>query len=44
LAPAVSSIPAWATVASGLGGAGLLGSIGAFAARFLRIRRREDDE
>ncbi len=39
LAPAAASIPAWAAVASGLGGAGLLGSLGAFASRFLRRRR-----
>ena len=39
LAPAVGSIPAWATVLSGLGGAGLLGSLGAFASRILRRRR-----
>ena len=41
LAPAVSSIPAWAAIASGLGGAGLLGSLGAFAARVFGIRRRD---
>jgi hypothetical protein len=39
LAPAVSSIPAWAAIASGLGGAGLLGSLGAFVSRILRRRR-----
>jgi len=39
LAPAVSSIPAWAAIASGLGGAGLLASLGAFLARFVRRRR-----
>jgi len=39
LAPTVSSIPAWAAIASGLGGAGLLGSLGAFASRILRRRR-----
>lgn len=43
LAPAVSSIPAWAAVASGLGGAGLLGSLGAIAARVFGIRRRDDN-
>jgi len=41
LAPVVSSIPAWAAIASGLGGAGLLGSLGAFAARVFGIRRRD---
>ena len=40
LAPAVGSIPAWAAIASGLGGAGLLGSLSAFLARFTRRRRR----
>ena len=39
LAPAVSSIPAWAAIASGLGGAGLLGSLGAFVSRVFRRRR-----
>lgn len=39
LAPAVSSIPAWATIISALGGAGLLGSLGALASRLLRRRR-----
>ena len=39
LAPAVSSIPAWAAIASGLGGAGLLGSIAGMASRILRRRR-----
>ena len=39
LAPAVSSIPAWAAIASGLGGAGLLGSLAAFVSRALRRRR-----
>jgi len=39
LAPAVSSIPAWATIVSALGGAGLLGSLGALASRLLRRRR-----
>ena len=37
LAPAIASIPAWAAIASGLGGAGLLGSLGALVSR---IRRR----
>jgi len=40
LAPAAASIPGWAAVASGLGGAGLLGSLGTFAARL--FRRRDD--
>jgi hypothetical protein len=44
LAPVVSSIPAWAAIASGLGGAGLLGSLGALAARVFGIRRRRDDD
>ena len=39
LAPAVSSIPTWGALASALGGAGLLGSLGAFASRILRRRR-----
>jgi hypothetical protein len=39
LAPAVGSIPTWAAIASGLGGAGFLGSIGAFFSRFIRRRR-----
>ena len=46
LAPAISSIPAWAAIASGLGGAGLLGSLTAFASRIFGIRlpfRRRDD-
>ena len=43
LAPAISSIPAWAAIASGLGGAGLLGSLGALAARITGLRRRSDD-
>ncbi len=45
LAPVASSIPAWATIISGLGGAGLLGSLGALAARIFGIRlpgRRDD--
>lgn len=45
LAPAISSIPTWATILSGLGGAGLLGSLGAFASRIFGVRwpgRRED--
>jgi hypothetical protein len=33
-----SSIPAWATIISALGGAGLLGSLGALAARIFGIR------
>lgn len=41
LAPAVSSIPTWAAIASGLGGAGLLGSLGTFLSRFLHRRRRQ---
>ena len=41
LAPVVASIPIWAAIASGLGGAGLLGSLGALAARFVGIRRRD---
>jgi len=40
LAPAVSSVPTWAAIASGLGGAGLLGSLGAFLSRTFNIRRR----
>ena len=40
LAPAVASIPAWAAIASGLGGAGLLGGLGALASRVLRRRRQ----
>ena len=40
LAPIASSIPAWAAIASGLGGAGLLGSLGAMAARIMRRRRQ----
>ena len=39
LAPVVASIPAWAAIASGLGGAGLLGSLAAMASRILRRRR-----
>ncbi|MDP2675773.1 MAG: thrombospondin type 3 repeat-containing protein [Dehalococcoidia bacterium] len=39
LAPAVSSIPGWGALASALGGAGLLGSLGAFASRIFRRRR-----
>jgi hypothetical protein len=39
LAPAVSSIPTWGALASALGGAGLLGSLGAFVSRVLRRRR-----
>jgi len=39
LSPAAAGIPAWAAIASALGGAGLLGSLGTFAARFLRRRR-----
>jgi len=39
LAPVASSIPAWAAIASALGGAGLLGSLGTLAARILRRRR-----
>ncbi len=38
LAPVASSIPAWATIVSALGGAGLLGSLGALAARIFGIR------
>ena len=38
LAPIASSIPAWATIISALGGAGLLGSLGALAARIFGIR------
>ena len=41
LAPFAASIPTWAAIASGLGAAGLLGSLGAFATRI--IRRRRDD-
>ncbi|MCH8992297.1 MAG: thrombospondin type 3 repeat-containing protein, partial [Acidobacteria bacterium] len=40
LAPAISSIPAWAAIASGLGLTGLLGSLGAMASRILRRRRQ----
>ena len=40
LAPAAGSIPAWATALSGLGGAGLLGSVGAFVARIVRRKRQ----
>ena len=40
LAPAIASIPAWAAIASGLGGAGLLGGLGALASRVLRRRRQ----
>lgn len=40
LAPVVGSIPAWAAIVSALGGAGLLGSLGAMAARILRRRRQ----
>jgi len=39
LAPAVSSISAWAAIASALGGAGLLGGLGTLASRILRRRR-----
>jgi len=39
LAPAVSSIPTWAAIASGLGVTGLMGSIAAFFTRFTRRRR-----
>jgi hypothetical protein len=38
LAPVASSIPAWATALSALGGAGLLGSLGALAARIFGVR------
>ena len=38
LAPAASSIPTWAAIASGLGGAGLLGGLGTFFSRILHIR------
>ncbi len=38
LAPAISSIPTWAASASGLGGAGLLGGLGAFFSRIFHIR------
>lgn len=38
LAPAISSIPTWAAIASGLGGAGLLGGLGAFFSRIFHIR------
>jgi len=40
LAPVAGSIPAWAAIASGLGGAGLLGSLGAMAARIMRRRHQ----
>ncbi len=40
LAPAISSIPAWAAIASGLGGAGLLGLAGSALAAIFRRRRR----
>jgi len=40
LAPAMSSIPTWGALASALGGAGLLGSLGAFVSRVLRRRRK----
>ena len=40
LAPAISSIPTWAAIASGLGLTGLLGSLGALASRILRRRRQ----
>ncbi|HEU4759873.1 MAG TPA: thrombospondin type 3 repeat-containing protein, partial [Dehalococcoidia bacterium] len=39
LAPAASSIPLWGALASAFGGAGLLGSLGAFARRVLRRKR-----
>jgi hypothetical protein len=39
LAPLASSIPTWAAIVSALGGAGLLGSLGAFASRIFRRRR-----
>jgi hypothetical protein len=39
LAPVASSIPAWAVALSSLGGAGLLGGLGAFASRVFRRRR-----
>ena len=39
LAPAVASIPAWAAIASGLGGTGLLGLAASAIARVLRRRR-----
>jgi hypothetical protein len=39
LAPVAGSIPAWAAIASALGGAGLLGTLGTLAARVLRRRR-----
>ena len=39
LAPAASSISAWAAIASALGGAGLLGGLGTLASRILRRRR-----
>ena len=44
LAPVASSIPAWATIVSAIGGAGLLGSLGALASRIFGIRlpRRRD--
>ena len=38
LAPVASSIPTWAAIASGLGGAGLLGGLGTLAARVFGIR------
>jgi hypothetical protein len=38
LAPAAGSIPIWAAIASGLGGAGLLASLGAFVSRLWRRR------
>ncbi len=39
LAPAIASIPGWAAIASGLGGAGILGAIGSFVLRVFRHRR-----
>ena len=39
LAPAVSSIPTWAAIASGLGGAGLLSGVGSLVLRLFRRRR-----
>ena len=40
LAPFAASISIWAAIASGLGGAGLLGALGAIASRILRRRRQ----
>jgi len=35
----VSSIPTWAAIASGLGGAGLLSGVGSLVLRLFRRRR-----